>query len=120
MKKFWRNTPIPLRLARWSKRAENGCLEWVGGRIKIGPSGRGGYGVLNINKRKFTAHRVAWEMERGPVPPGMIVCHKCDNRACIDVAHLFLGTYKDNTQDMLRKKRDRHSRAASPTTDTQG
>lgn len=51
------------------------------------------------------AHRVAWERENGPVPEGMCVLHHCDNRACVNVEHLFLGTKQDNTQDMLQKDR---------------
>lgn len=55
---------------------------------------------------KRTAHSIAFELGNGqPVPRGMVVCHKCDNRTCCNPDHLFLGTYSDNTQDMLSKGR---------------
>lgn len=61
----------------------------------------GGYGL----KGHRYAHRVAWEKAYGPIPKGMNVCHHCDNRSCINPDHLFLGTQKDNVDDMLKKGR---------------
>jgi hypothetical protein len=51
------------------------------------------------------AHRVSWRMHNGDIPKGMVICHKCDNPPCVRPDHLFLGTYSDNTQDMIRKGR---------------
>ena len=51
------------------------------------------------------AHRASWIMEFGPIPDGLLVLHKCDVRNCVRPGHLFLGTYKDNMDDMYAKGR---------------
>jgi hypothetical protein len=64
-----------------------------------------GYGLIRRDGRTRTAHRVAFEIVYGSIPKGMLVCHKCDTPGCVNPDHLFLGTSKDNTADMLRKGR---------------
>ena len=58
-------------------------------------------------------HRVAWELENGPIPTGMQVCHACDNPPCSNVGHLFLGTQGENLADMVSKGRQNNARGES-------
>jgi len=62
-----------------------------------------GYGKHGCNSER--AHRVAYKQFVGPIPGGMLVCHSCDNRLCCNPAHLFLGSPRDNTRDMIAKDR---------------
>lgn len=92
------------RLRERVVRAELGpCLEWTG-KLKHG------YGRVTVDYETKQAHRVAWELAHGPVPEGMQVCHKCDNPACCNVEHLFVGTVLDNNQDATRKGRHHNQR----------
>ena len=74
------------------------CIIWTGKKNKKG------YGVL-INKGENLVHRLTYQNYHGPIPDGMYVCHKCDQRDCYNLAHLFLGTPQDNTNDMIHKGR---------------
>ena len=63
------------------------------------------------DKSRMMTHRLAWEAYHAePIPDGLIVCHRCDNPKCFNPHHLFLGTHKDNTQDMIKKGRNRPPR----------
>jgi hypothetical protein len=68
---------------------------------------KNGYGKLGRGGKTWLAHRFAWTQENGPIPDGLHVLHKCDNRKCIKVEHLFLGTRFDNMKDMIAKGRHR-------------
>lgn len=81
-----------------SEMSESGCLIYVKRKSR-------GYGHIGHNNKELLAHRAAWMVVNGPIPEGMLVCHKCDNPACINVDHLFLGTHKDNIQDCVSKGR---------------
>jgi hypothetical protein len=69
-----------------------------------------GYGNSWANGKSALAHRVAWERERGPIPSGLDVLHRCDNPPCCNVRHLFLGTDSDNIRDSVAKERHHNAR----------
>ncbi len=92
---------------RVDRRSDEECWPWTGGLLE------GGYGQMtDENWRPVSAHRASWRINRWPIPSGLQILHKCDNRRCVNPGHLFLGTQKDNMQDMIQKGRKylgRHS-----------
>lgn len=79
--------------------AESGCWIWMLSTV------RGGYGKVSIDGKSHTAHRAIWEKKNGPVPSGLILCHRCDTPSCVNPDHLFVGTHSDNSLDMVTKNR---------------
>lgn len=97
--------PAPRTERFWAHVAQSeGCWEWQASVFRTG------YGQFRDGGRSMRAHRVAWELVNGPIPEGLHVCHRCDNRKCVRPDHLFLGTRSDNMQDMSAKGRGWGSR----------
>lgn len=95
---------IEVSMAKHSRLSKDtGCVEWTGSL-----DGHG-YGQVTYMKKPAKAHRVAWILAHGDIPAGMFVCHKCDNRSCVNSDHLFLGFARDNTRDMVMKGRHGNS-----------
>ena len=80
------------------------CIEWPRYRNEWG------YGVRKYRGKTQLAHRVEWMEKRGDIPNGLCVLHRCDNPACINIEHLFLGTNSDNVRDMVSKGRQADNR----------
>lgn len=95
--------PRPLVERFWEKvdvRGPNDCWLWLAS-VK-----QGGYGKIVDDNGKFQlAHRVSYELTVGGIPPGLVVCHQCDNPRCVSPSHLFIGTQGDNLKDMRTKGR---------------
>lgn len=91
---------LKARLLAKAYRHETGCWLWVGAKKP------GGYGNAWVDGHYENAHRLAYRLFIGPIPPGLHVLHRCDNPPCVRPDHLFLGTDADNTDDMWKKGRN--------------
>jgi HNH endonuclease len=97
--RFWRQVAM-----------QPGCWLWRGACVYSG-YGRLPWGTTTAGKRvrkNLLAHRVSWEINYGPIPPGLLVLHRCDTPACVRPSHLFLGTHADNVADKVAKGRHSH------------
>lgn len=85
------------RLLAGYKVMESGCWEWQKGKESRG------YGVISFGRKTYKAHRMTYEHFVGPIPVGMFILHKCDNRSCVNPDHLRPGTHKENMAEMAER-----------------
>lgn len=112
-KQYWRGEELrPLRIRQpieqrfWDKVSApsvTGCREWTAAR------GDRGYGQFFRDGRRVPAHRVAWELTNGPIPPGMVIDHLCANHGCVNPEHLRVVTQGQNLQHLTVSRSDNTS-----------
>ena len=96
-----------IRSGFWSnveKGNRDDCWIWTGTKNVSG------YGIFCHRNTTIAAHRFSWVLKNGAIPPGLFVCHSCDNPSCVNPFHLWVGTNEENLSDMQRKRKQGSSR----------
>lgn len=90
-------------MTKYEKDPKTLCWNWKAGKHPYGY----GFFYCTISEKRSThqAHRYSYFLYKGKIPAGMYICHHCDNPGCVNPSHLFLGTPKDNMEDMMKKGR---------------
>lgn len=89
----------------WSKvEKTDGCWLWTAYLDERG------YGTFGYKGKVHYAHRVSYELTKGPIPIGLHILHSCDNPACVNPAHLRTGTHTDNMRDKVERGRDHNAK----------
>lgn len=94
IERFWSNV---------AKRSTRECWLWKGPMSRTTGYGLVTHRISVGHGESKGAHRYSWEITNGPIPEGLMVCHSCDVKLCVNPAHLFIGTGSDNVQDALKK-----------------
>jgi hypothetical protein len=97
----------------------SGCWLWLGATSYHNPLTTvllyGRFFIGDGSKPRIErAHRASWRLYRGPIPDKQLVCHSCDNTLCVNPDHLWLGSHKSNTQDMIAKGRRKGNKSGRP------
>lgn len=96
----WKNIDRVARFWAMSEPVPSGCREWTG------VLSTNGYGRLHFHRKRYYAHRLAWKLTYGSLPTEGLILHRCDNRKCCNVDHLYVGDQRQNLRDCYERGRN--------------